>query len=688
MKTNNIFTEEGQTRFRNTLRQIRFFLLLMVPVSVGCGLAIHYFWVKPSLTPLQRIYMRQYLQGTVKSYLPHSQSRYTYLMIIVSDPNTKRDVEIGVRDDQVAPVTDAEGHPKIENNLPVFQLTADIKVKQFSWKRQVIADANACAWFRRVIYEDQTILDLWRPAWLGASLVFVFGVVLLTTLYHVFQRRYVKGEQVRGTRKLALGEYRREHRKHTGYALTVYPQMKRLIARLQDYFGFNLRSYKLTVPREEENEGLLLLGDPGTGKSQIMHQLLDVIAERKPFEAVVCYDPAGEFVEQHFNPKTDIILNPLDARTCYWSPVQEIENVRDDISAPERYFVAESFFPDHPHTNPTAQFFVKAARSIFARMLMFSPPPDRLVEMLTDESLIDFCVAGTEHAHLIDKAAKAQRAGVLATLSEVGASLKLLPTSDDCQGGLFTFHEWAQRRQRRIFITSTQSTRAAMRRLHAAWFNIMLGKLLGARAKRSCWVIIDEVHALKRLPALETALVEARKYNVKVVLGTQNKAQFEEHYDRAAATMLSSSHTKILFRCNEPQSARWVSEMIGEQELERPRVSTTASVQSYGRDSLNYAPDLERSLVVSREQIMALPNLHGYWKYGDAIVPFRIEPQHRPQRVRAYVSRPSRPVNQTELPQAPPAPDLTLASGDGHEQETTSATSALTDDTGELERRF
>ena len=688
MKTNNIFTEEGQTRFRNTLRQVRFFLLIMVPVAVGCGLAIHYFWVKPSLTPLQRVYMRQYLQGTVKSYLPHSQSRYTYLMIVVSDPNTKRDVEIGVRDDQVAPVTDAEGQPKIENKLPVFQLTTDIKVNQFSWKRQVIADARAYAWFRRVIYEDQSILDLWRPAWLGASLVFVFGVVLLTTLYHVFQRRYVKGEQVRGTRKLTPAEYRREHRKHTGYTLTVYPQMKRLIARLQDYFGFNLRSSKLTVPREEENEGLLLLGDPGTGKSQIMHQLLDVIAERKPFEAVVCYDPAGEFVEQHFNPKTDIILNPLDARTCYWSPVQEIENVRDEINAPERYFVAESFFPDHPHTNPTAQFFAKAARSIFARMLMFSPPPDRLVEMLTDESLIDFCVAGTEHAHLIDKAAKAQRAGVLATLSEVGASLKLLPTSDDCQGRLFTFHEWAQHRQRRIFVTSTQSTRAAMRRLHAAWFNIMLGKLLGARAKRSCWVIIDEVHALKRLPVLETALVEARKYNVKVVLGTQNKAQFEEHYDRAAATMLSSSHTKILFRCNEPQSARWVSEMIGEQELERPRVSTTASVQSYGRDSLNYAPDLERSLVVSREQIMALPNLHGYWKYGDAIVPFRIEPQHRPQRVRAYVTRQSRPINPLELPQALPAPDSTPAHGDGHEQEATTATSALTDDTGELERRF
>lgn len=692
MKKNNIFTEEGQTRFRNTLRQIRNFSLIMFIVALGSGVAIHFIWVMPSLTPLQRIYLRQYLRSTVKSYLPRSQSRYTYLVIVVNDPKTKRDVEIGARDEQVTPALDAEGRVRIENKLPVFRLTADIKFKEFFWKRQVTTDANAYVWFREAIYEDQSIIDIWRPAWLGAAIIFHFGSVVLTILYHVFQRRFVKGEQLRGTRKLTPGEYRKEHRKHTGYALTIYPQVMNLIARVQDYLGFNLRSYKLSVPREEENEGLLLLGDPGTGKSQIMHQLLETIVGRERFEAVVVYDPAGEFVEQHFNPQTDIILNPLDARSCYWSPVQEIENVRDEISAPERHFIAESFFPDHPHTNPTAQFFVKAARSIFARMLIFSPAPDRLVEMVTEESLIDFCVAGTEHAHLIDKAAKAQRAGVLATLSEVGASLKLLPTIDESQGGVFTFREWAQHRNRRIFITSTQSTRAAMRRLHAAWFNIMLGKLLGASPRtsqrRSCWVIIDEVHSLKRLPALETALVEARKYNVKMVLGTQNKAQFEEHYDRAAATMLSSSHTKILMRCNEPQSARWVSEMIGEQEIERPRVSTTASVQSYGRDSLNYAPDLERSFAISKEQIMGLPNLNGYWKYGDAIVPFRIEPQDRPQRVRAYIPRQSRQVNQAELPKELPVAVLTPANGNGHEEERTTAIEVVTNDTGELDRRF
>src|SRR5207237_10222029 len=168
---------------------------------------------------------------------------------------------------------------------------------------------------------------------------------------------------------------------------------------------------------------------------------------------------------------------------------------------------------------------------------------------------------------------------------------------------------------------------------------------------RPCWMVIDEVHALKHLPILESTLVEARKYGVKMVLGTQNKAQFEEYYGRGAATMLASSHTKILFRCNEPESARWVSEMIGEEDKERPSVGTTATVQANGRDSINYSTFTERRLVVSKEQIMALPNLHGYWKYVNSVVPFRIEPKDRPTVTELFIPSQQKHVIQKELRQ-------------------------------------
>src|SRR5260370_32938597 len=118
-----------------------------------------------------------------------------------------------------------------------------------------------------------------------------------------------------------------------------------MIDTLRRFIGLDARSHMLRVPRAEENEGLLLLGDPGTGKSQVIPHLLERIAWRRPPEAVVCYDPAGEFIASHFEPAADVVLNPLDARSLYWSPAIEVNYDTTSTSATDRHLVAESFFP-------------------------------------------------------------------------------------------------------------------------------------------------------------------------------------------------------------------------------------------------------------------------------------------------------------------------------------------------------
>ncbi len=225
MKKNNVFTEEGQTQLRNTLRQVRFFFLLMLPVTLASAYGIHRFWVKPNFTPLQHVYFRQYLRSSVKSYLPRSRSPYTYMSIVVTDPRTNRDVRIAVKDEHVNPDLNEEGDIKIDRGYPVFRPKPDVKVKEAAWKQELIPDKNAYAWFRAAIFEDQSIIEIWRWAWLGPILILVAGMIALTTLYKFAQGRYVKGEQVRGTRELSPREYRKEHRKHTGYAVKVYSQV-------------------------------------------------------------------------------------------------------------------------------------------------------------------------------------------------------------------------------------------------------------------------------------------------------------------------------------------------------------------------------------------------------------------------------------------------------------------------------
>src|SRR5262245_41127982 len=148
--------------------------------------------------------------------------------------------------------------------------------------------------------------------------------------------------------------------------------MKRACEHIRDYFGLYERSVWIRMSRREETEGIMMLGDPGTGKSQTIHHFLLQIAVRRPTEAVVIYDPACEFVKRHYNSsRGDIILNPLDQRSPYWSPSLEV------TAATDKKLITESFLPGKSDLTQasTSGFFVKAARSILGRMLDFNPTP-------------------------------------------------------------------------------------------------------------------------------------------------------------------------------------------------------------------------------------------------------------------------------------------------------------------------
>lgn len=398
-------------------------------------------------------------------------------------------------------------------------------------------------------------------------------------------------------------------------------------------------AYTLRIPRREETEHIQLLGDSGTGKSQILHSFLRQIAARDPQEAAIIYDPACEFIEAHFNEcRGDIILNPLDKRCPYWSPSSEVRTMTDP------QLIAERFFPGETNNRiSSAQFFIGATRDIFALMLGRRPTPSQLVAWLQDATQIDLIVANTETASYIDPAAGNQRGGVLGSLAQVGKTLRLLPPTFSCMGEV-SLTEWARQRRGWIFITSTRETRDALRPLQAAYIDLLMERLMSCAPEwgiaHPCWLIVDEVHALKRLPALPDAQAEGRKYGLRLIQGTQNKAQYEAYYGELAKMMLAASHLKIFMRCNESESAKWIAEMIGKEERERPKVSTTASVKDSGRDSINYSTMTEERLVVSKEQIMALPDMAGYWKYGDRAVPFRILYYGMPKRIEGFIPRP------------------------------------------------
>src|SRR3989475_12036651 len=134
--------------------------------------------------------------------------------------------------------------------------------------------------------------------------------------------------------------------------------------------------------------------------------------------------------------------------------------------------------------------------------------------------------------------------------------------------------------------------------------------------------MLDELASLQRLPQLHTAITENRKSNNPVVLGFQGRSQLETRYGHDAEAMLSQPATKIFLRTSEPHAAKWISDTIGEIEIERLRESRSKGQwgqQSYG---------LERQVepLVMASEISGLGALRGYLKLGNLVtrlhVPF------------------------------------------------------------------
>jgi type IV secretory pathway TraG/TraD family ATPase VirD4 len=328
-------------------------------------------------------------------------------------------------------------------------------------------------------------------------------------------------------------------------------------------------------------------------------------------ESAIVYDPACEFVKQFYQEKRhDIVLNPLDARMPYWNPSEELRRKA------EAKALAVSLYQPEGVTN---RFFVEAPQKIFAHLLSYLPTPEDLVKWMSDPVEIDRRVRNTEYWALIDPSAPQQRTGVLGSLNMSADSFRLLPKVSETTS-TWTATKWAEKRQGWIFITSRPTMREALRPLISLWIDTLVLRLLNEPMpdQKPVWFVIDELASLQRLPQLHTAITENRKSQNPVILGFQGRSQMEARYGEDAEAMLSQPATKIFLRTTEPRAAKWVSEAIGEVEIERLRETHYDG----NRTGHNFMLDRQTEPLVLPSEVSGLDDLRGFLKYGNHVARF------------------------------------------------------------------
>jgi type IV secretory pathway TraG/TraD family ATPase VirD4 len=185
----------------------------------------------------------------------------------------------------------------------------------------------------------------------------------------------------------------------------------------------------------------------------------------------------------------------------------------------------------------------------------------------------------------------------------------------------FTVREWARKREGWIFVTSTSETIDALRPLQGLWLDMLILKLQAddvAEDAKRCWLVLDEVQELQRLPQLPKALTRQRKSDNPIVVGFQGMAQIDANYGKQAETMLSQPFYNFMLRTQESRASKHLSERIGSVQLERVKESKPASL--FNNRHRTYSTERVIEPLVLPSEVQELEDLTGYFVASGKVV--------------------------------------------------------------------
>lgn len=376
----------------------------------------------------------------------------------------------------------------------------------------------------------------------------------------------------------------------------------------------NITLANIPYPKGTECRHTILTGTTGSGKTNVMIELLDQITAKN--EKIVIVDTVGTFVDRYYRKERDIIINPFLKNHVSWSFLNECSTTEDNDVLRDILIknVAECLIESKDSHH---DFWEKAARIVFIetakKAIKEKKTTAEFLNILLKIPLkeIEQYLAGTYGQSLMDTRADKMAISVRTTLTNAISVFDVLQESNNN----FCIRDWiASDKNGILFLSCKPVERTSLIPLITSWLSIATESLMyTSSTKRRTWFFIDELHNLKKLPKIETSLAEIRKYGGCFVIGTQMISQLNAIYKHEIArTITGLCGTKIIMGIPEPDTAKYMSGFLGEKE----EISTSEAI-SYGantmRDGVNIAQRIETKQTVPYSEIMNL-------KIGEAFI--------------------------------------------------------------------
>ncbi len=369
------------------------------------------------------------------------------------------------------------------------------------------------------------------------------------------------------------------------------------------------------IPEGDEFKHITATGTTGAGKSQLVQSLLR--QARVQGDKVLVFDPGAEFLSG-FYKNGDIILNPFDERSVYWSPLNEIDNPMDADA------LAHSAIQPSAGDATGSSYFYEGGRAIMSVILGLMKTgqlKDDIADVFCSSTVADFQrhLFGTKAYNYVDPQAKGQGSGgVLSTIItriEKWSYLAEVPNTNP-----FSIRKWIKNEDDNswLWLTSIESEQISLEGMISTWIDIAARQILSRepRQGRRIWIVIDELASLQKLPALLRLLSMGRKYRAVVVLGTQSPAQLELIYKKEGLRVIEdTTGTRCAFRLENAESLEAASKMFGEHEFLRENENDNTG-KMRGKA---FSEQVTKERIIMPSEIQTLPDLHHYLRLAGGL---------------------------------------------------------------------
>lgn len=423
---------------------------------------------------------------------------------------------------------------------------------------------------------------------------------------------------LRGARLGKIGEVKR--------VISKWNRQQAKIMGAEDYEPY--RIVGVPYPLRSETQHTMFVGSTGSGKTQGISEIVAQIKDRG--DRGIVYDKMRSFVSRFYDPATDYILNPLDARCPPWDIFAD---ARDTVDWEN---MAQAIIPD----DEQSKFWISAARQVFAttasryqkeaRQKNIKPKVSELMRRLvaiSDEHLHRL-LAGSVAALHINPANERLSSSVRATLGDAIRSLGYIRDPEEGEKA-FSIREWIKDDDKAsvVFLTSRDDIHATLQPLLTMWITIFTSALMSQprSSSRLIWFILDELPSLHKLPGLEASLAEARQYGAAYLIGIQLISQLRDLYgNHKADSIIGLSRNKVVFNPGDPMTAKVMSDFIGKTEVLRREHGISIGAEAL-RDGQTVSSRKTMESIVLPEELAELMPLNGILKYTGPFPACRIK---------------------------------------------------------------